>query len=127
MGGRGGSSGLSNVKSQKSSLIDISKMPDLTGSEKQVKWASDIREKAVQKINSALKFYEDRMKSNPKIETYEDEVSATREIRKTMEAVFSQTTSAAKIIENRGLFDERRISNEIENLVTQYRNKRRMR
>lgn len=44
MGGRGGSSGLSNNRN------NTPKMPQLQGTEKQVKWAEDLRQKGIKEL-----------------------------------------------------------------------------
>ncbi|WP_300802338.1 hypothetical protein [uncultured Acetatifactor sp.] len=128
MGGRGGSSGFDksgrggsgDSGGKRSNPLDASKMPELTGTEKQVKWASDIRKQAVDAINASVKFYEDRLAKNPKIVAYQDEVRAAHETRKTLEAVLTQISSASKIIDGRGLLDKTRIKNEIQNLAHKY-------
>lgn len=126
MGGRGGSSGFGNGGSGKrsSSLLDSSKMPELTGTEKQVKYANDIRTQAIEAINIAINHYEEKLRSNPKIQIFQDNVKAAHEIRKTMETVFNQLSSASKIIDGRNIFSKRRISSEIEKLAHEYQIKR---
>ena len=64
MGGRGASSGgynakanslVRNVRNEKAKIPTIHASGNLTGSEKQVKWANEIRSNAVKSINDSIK------------------------------------------------------------------------
>lgn len=59
MGGRGGASGLS-AKNQK---ISFKGLPTLKGSEKQVKWAEQIRNNAIDTINRNIDLANERIRS----------------------------------------------------------------
>ena len=89
-------------------FINAADLPELTGSEKQIKWADDIRKKAVITINSGMKVL-----SQPEaIAAYEE---AGRQYKK----VFDNITEAGKIIDIREKLSE----NAIKNLVRQIRDK----
>lgn len=94
MGGRGGSSSRSGGGGRAS-------LPTLSGSERQIKWANDIRDEAltsasfiVRDAGSKLGLYAPN--SVPAVS-----VSAAKEMRKQLIEGLSKVTSASKIIDNR--------------------------
>ena len=92
MGGRGGASGLGRGGAKP--------LPELTGSEKQVKWAKDIRQSALDTISSNLKNekeYYSKFKdfeSKMKIELYKD-------LQEAFQERFQNITKASQIIDMR--------------------------
>lgn len=71
-------------------FIDLASLPALQGSDKQIKWAEDIRSKAVAEINGSIKILSQR----EAIAAYEE---AGRQVKK----VFDNITDAAQIIDKR--------------------------
>lgn len=111
MGGRGSSSGMGGSRSGARNL------PNLSGSEKQVKWANDIRRSALDTIELNIKSSRDYLKrfkndfdSQVKVDLYE---SARETYLKKLRSV----TSAKDIIDNRHLYDGQRIVNTINDMA----------
>ena len=78
------------VEDNLTGFLKIDDLPDLHGSEKQIKWAEDIRRKAVAEINGSIKIL-----SQPEaIAAYEE---AGRQVKK----VFDNITDAGRIIDIR--------------------------
>lgn len=103
MGGRGGSSGLS----PKGGSV---KFPELQGSEKQVKWANQIREDAMDTINSQIQRHKDMIPQRPYDKDYlEASLESYKEIKKAISDTFSSVKEASKIIDNRSKFSPSRI------------------
>ena len=99
MGGRGGSSGLSGGS-----------LPKLEGSEKQVKWAEQIREDALGVIDRQIKWYKDEMPNRPHDKDFmQASLESYKEIKKSITDTFSKTKEASKIIDNRSKFSPARI------------------
>ena len=113
MGGRGSSSGMGGGGSRSGSR----NLPNLSGSEKQVKWANDIRGSALDTIELNIKSSRDYLKrfkndfdSQVKVDLYE---SARETYLKKLRSV----TSAKDIIDNRNLYDGQRIVNTIDDMA----------
>lgn len=111
MGGRGSSFQTSN------NVFTERKFPELTGSEKQIKWANDIRDSALDTIELNIKSSRDYLKrfkndfdSQVKVDLYE---SARETYLKKLRSV----TSAKDIIDNRHLYDGQRIVNTINDMA----------
>ena len=103
MGGRGSSSGISNNR------FSARNFPELSGSEKQVKWANDIRNSALDTIEENIKSQRDYLRrfkndfdAQVKLDLYE---SARETYLKKLRSV----TSAKEIIDTRRLYDGRMI------------------
>lgn len=116
MGGRGGSSGLSS--SGNSGLIDTSQMPKLTGSEKQVKWAEQIRDDAIGTVNANIKLAKERMDkvSGSSKKVYEETIDAYKEVGRQLKEELQKITSASTMIDRRNSFS----GNRINQLATRY-------
>ena len=76
----------------------------MKGSEKQIKWAEDIKSNAFNTIDANLKRME---KENPGL--FRFEIQAYKECREMIEKTFTTCEDAKQIIENRDMFDPRRI------------------
>ena len=103
MGGRGSSFQTSN------SVFTERKFPELTGSEKQIKWANDIRDSALDTIEANiesnrnyLKRFKNDFDAQVKLDLYEG-------ARKAYLEKLRSVTSAKEIIDNRYLYDGRMI------------------
>ena len=103
MGGRGSSFQTSN------NVFTERKFPELTGSEKQIKWANDIRDSAlditeanIESNRNYLKRFKNDFDAKVKLDLYE---SARRAYLEKLRSV----TSAKEIIDNRHLYDVRMI------------------
>lgn len=79
-------------------FLDIDSFPALKGTEKQIKWAEDIRKKAVIEINAGIQV----------IEQPEDR-AAYEEVGRQYQKVFETITDAARIIEIREKFSPKSI------------------
>nr|DAY85782.1 MAG TPA: hypothetical protein [Caudoviricetes sp.] len=109
MGGRGGASGLS-AKNQK---ISFKGLPTLKGSEKQVKWAEQIRNNAIDTINRNIDLANERIKKYPSAQKkYQNEIESLQEIGKQLKEVLLKVSNASQIIEKRHIFDSSRILDE---------------
>lgn len=109
MSGRGGTSGLS-FKNQK---ISFKGLPTLKGSEKQVKWAEQIRNNAIDTINRNIDLANERIKKYPSAQKkYQNEIESLQEIGKQLKEVLLKVSNASQIIEKRHIFDSSRILDE---------------
>lgn len=100
MGGRGSSGGGGGGGA---------KLPQLTGSEKQVSWASDIRSKVFQHFDYLDRTFDDFAKRVPNDKNFaEDSLQYTKKDVATVRAqatdIFKQVTSASAIIDKRLAF-----------------------
>ena len=90
MGGRGGTSGLS-AKNQK---ISFKGLPTLKGSEKQVKWAEQIRNNAIDTINKNIDLANERIKKYPSAQKkYQNEIESLQEIGKQLKEVLLKSVT----------------------------------
>lgn len=97
MGGRG-SSGVTGSRGSKNAVDQ--KMPDLTGSEKQVRWANEIRQNMLSYADANVR----NAKQNEKINlraSYIATVDATEWVRNYLVNELKTITSASKIIDKR--------------------------
>nr|DAL64440.1 MAG TPA_asm: hypothetical protein [Caudoviricetes sp.] len=109
MGGRGGASGLS-TKNQK---ISFKGLPTLKGSEKQVKWAEQIRDNAINTVNRNIDLANERIKKYPSAQKkYQNEIESLQEIGKQLKEVLLKVSNASQIIEKRHIFESSRILDE---------------
>lgn len=109
MGGRGGASGLS-AKNQK---ISFKGLPTLKGSEKQVKWAEQIRNNAIDTINRNIDLANEKIKKYPSAQKiYQNQIESLQEIGKQLKEVLLKVSNASQIIEKRHIFDSSRILDE---------------
>lgn len=98
MGGRGSSSGIPARRN----VINISDMPKLTGSEKQIKWAEQIRDDAIGTVNGNIRTYEERIRKYPESKTiFESRIKAYEEVGRQLNEVLQKITSASQIIDKR--------------------------
>ena len=89
MGGRGASSGLNINQGNK---VKIS-LPQLTGSEKQVRWANEIRENAINTINANIETARKRMREYPSLsKRYSEDIESFSEIGNQLKAVLEKVT-----------------------------------
>lgn len=120
MGGRGGSSGLSGGSS---GLISASSMPKLTGSEKQVKWAEQIRDNAIDTVNSNIKLANERYRKY-KSDTYLNTLNAYKQIGNQLGTALNNIISASNLIDRRDTFSPSRINNLANRIEEELRKKR---
>ena len=118
MGGRGSSSGMSGGRGWGS-------QPNLSGSDKQVKWANDIRENIKNSIDfnirSASEHYERTNITSSMIKR-----DLYRDAKKELKPILSKTDKASEIISMRDRLDPGKLNSTIErmsqNMATQVRN-----
>lgn len=121
MGGRGGSSGL---RGGSSGLINVSSMPKLSGSEKQVKWAEQIRNNAINSVNSNIKLANERYEKY-KTDSYLDTANAYKQIANQLDSTLNNITSASILIDKRNTFSPNRIDKLASDIEEEIRRKRR--
>ncbi len=103
MGGRGGSSGIAPKGGN-------ANFPQLQGSEKQVKWAEQIRKDAMDVIDRQIKWYKEELPKRPYDKDYmQASFESYQEIKKAVIDTFSGTKEASKIIDSRNKFSPARI------------------
>ena len=126
MGGRGGSSGIgNNRKSYGEYRINISDMPDLSGSEKQINWANSIREQAIDTINNNIDNSLNKERENPSIKGFfEPRIRAYEYIGKQLEKSLKSITKASVIIDNREKLSSSRINQLTNQVEDRYRKER---
>lgn len=109
MGGRGGASGLS----AKNHKISFKGLPTLKGSEKQVQWAEQIRNNAIDTINRNIDLANERIKKYPSAQKiYQNQIESLQEIGKQLKEVLLKVSNASQIIEKRHIFESSRILDE---------------
>lgn len=100
MGGRGSGGGGGG------SSASSSKMPALQGSEKQVRWANDIRSVAIKAADANVRNAE-RSKSLGLETSYNNpSVESTKKVRGMVVSAFKEQTSAKAIIDSRDRFSQ---------------------
>lgn len=117
MGGRGGSSGFGHG-------LKASGLPKLEGSEKQIQWAEQIRQDAINAINGNIALNKKRLKEYPGTEKiYKPQIEAYQEIGRQLNNALNQITSAAQLIDRRNVFDPSRIIKEATKMAEKKRRK----
>lgn len=106
MGGRGGSGGGGGSGSAVSA-----KMPALSGSEKQVSWANDIRSSALLTADANVRNAEKNRSLGISVDYLNPSVESTKEVRSAVVKAFQGQTSAKSIIESRSNFSQRSLVN----------------
>ena len=76
----------------------------MKGTEKQIKWAEDIMNNALNTVNANIEHSKTSDALLTRLQVYE-------EIKKMLEESFSQVTEASQLINARDRFDPRRINN----------------
>lgn len=99
MGGRGGSGGSGGGSA-------YSKMPELSGSEKQVSWAKDIRGSALSAADANVRNAEKFKALGGKPDPYNTSVESAKEVRSFLIKAFQGETSAKAIIDRRDRFSQ---------------------
>lgn len=108
MGGRGSSGGGGGGGGS-------GKLPDLTGSAKQVAWAESIRQGAFSAVDNLGKNYNSMQSRAPKsdktfaVDTLGYTLKDVAVVRSEVRDAFSSVTSASKIIDTRAEFSQRRM------------------
>ena len=105
MGGRGGSSGLN--KSGKT--FDVKSLPALTGSEKQIEWASNIRKIALETVNANIKLAEERLRKYKGDPLFEEDLESYKEVGNQLIQIFQKFTKASDIIDKRNVLSSSKI------------------
>lgn len=105
--------------------VDFSGMPNLTGSEKQIKWAESIRNGAIETVNGNIELFSERIKQYGNIDLYVDTINAYRHIGKQLSDTLKNITSASKIIDKRDMFSFSRIGHLANEIVNEYERERR--
>lgn len=123
MGGRGGNSGMS--KGYGNYRVNASSMPKLSGSEKQVSWANQIRESAINTVNKNIERALNEEKRSGVNGLFRNKIKAFEEIGRQLEGGFKGKTSASWIIENRGQFSSSRILRIANEMAQRYRKEER--
>lgn len=123
MGGRGGNSGMS--KGYGNYRVNASSMPKLSGSEKQVSWANQIRESAINTVNKNIERALNEEKRSGLNGLFRNKIKAFEEIGRQLEGGFKGKTSASWIIENRGQFSSSRILRIANEMAQRYRQEER--
>lgn len=118
MGGRGSSFQTSN------SVFTERKFPELTGSEKQIKWANDIRDSALDTIEANiesnrnyLKRFKNDFDAQVKLDLYEG-------ARETYLKQLRSVTNAKEIIDRRNAYDPKMIVDTVDDRARQMANQR---
>lgn len=99
MGGRG-STGWSNAN-----------MPELKGSEKQIRWANDIRSSALDVAEMNIRNARKNEKLGLGITYLNPSVKSTNEVRDMLRKLFQSQTSAKEIIDKRDGFSQNSLKN----------------
>lgn len=115
--GRGGGGGRGNFKAANA------KMPELTGSEKQVSWAEDIRRTALNSIDNFMTSAKDRTLSYGTGDHIS--VDTVKQVKSDLVSSLQRVTSAKLLIDNRLVFSETRIRDQIFALENERRRKNR--
>lgn len=124
MGGRGGSSGLSSGN-DRSGMIKTSDMPQLTGSEKQIKWAEQIRQGAISTVNDNIQLAIKRNnETGNKTDVYKDTIKAYNHIGKQLGEELKKIKSASVLIDRREAFSGKRINDLAQKLEEAYKKKK---
>lgn len=118
MGGRGSSSGMNNNR------FSARNFPDLSGSQKQVKWANDIRDSALDIIEGNIRANRDylrRFRNNfdaqVKLDLYEG-------ARETYLKQLRSVTNAKEIIDRRNAYNPQMIVDTVNDRARQMANQR---
>lgn len=101
MGGRGGKSGIRGGGSTGESLAINAKMPQLTGSDKQIKWANDIRESALKNADHLVKNAEASKNLGMQPDSVTPSVEGSKFARRELVERLQKVTSAPQIINAR--------------------------
>lgn len=96
MGGRGSSGGVGRIGGNKSAIG--AKMPELKGSEKQIKWASEIREQVLKNADLVVKNAEKR---GGYTDAYSPSVQGAKFARNSIIEQVQKVESASAFISNR--------------------------
>lgn len=105
--------------------INASSMPKLSGSEKQVSWANQIRESAINTVNKNIERALNEEKRSGVNGLFRNKIKAFEEIGRQLEGGFKGKTSASWIIENRGQFSSSRILRIANEMAQRYRQEER--
>lgn len=104
-------------------LLNTNELKELTGTEKQVAWANDIRLEAINTINHnydiLIEKWEKYFDRNPEAFLMTD-IRAWEELAKQIKKILDSTTTAKEFIEKRHLISSRQILNKhdmVRNLI----------
>lgn len=81
----------------------------MKGTEKQIKWAQDIKDKFFRTIDLNISFYQEQLDKHPEVIEYQDDIDIFVNIKEDMEKALSHVDDAAKIIEMREMLSADRI------------------
>lgn len=118
MGGRGSNSGIIH-KSVAPSL------PKLQGTEKQVAWANQIREDAINTAERNIKLNEDRLRQYGIKNMYEPKIEAYKQVRDNLRTALSKIDKASDIIDKRHIISGETVNTQADKIEEQIRKKRR--
>jgi len=106
MGGRGGSSGRSGGGSRGG----WGNLPELTGSDKQVSWANDIRQRAMDTIDFNIKSLQEHYNRTNFAQSMVGR-DLYKDMKKELSGILQKTSSASEIINMRDKLSPQRIKN----------------
>lgn len=101
MGGRGGASGFQSKQSRN--------FPNLTGSEKQIKWAEDIRNGLIDSIDAAIKSNRDYLKRFPNDFESRVKLDLFSDAKTGFLNQLNNIESAKEIIDKRNIYNPQRV------------------
>lgn len=119
MGGRGSTSGITH-NSAKSNL------PELQGTEKQIAWAKQIREDALETAGKNIKLNQDRLKQyGPGMKNmYEPRIEAYKQVRQNLYTALTKISNASDIIDKRHIISADMVTKEADRIEEQIRKKK---
>lgn len=91
-------------------------MKELKGTEKQIKWADDIRTSAINHCDINIKFAKENLEKNPNVEIYKDNIEFYTMAKNQLVEMFDKIEDAGEIINRREFFTADRINWVVEQL-----------
>lgn len=77
----------------------------MKGTEKQIRWAENIKESAYETVNGNIKILNERLEKYPNWNSLKNDIKGYEKVREILDMFFSQCDDAAKIIEKRFILD----------------------
>ncbi len=73
----------------------------MKGTEKQIKWAEDIKEAAYGTVNGNIELLQERLNKYPNWDSLKNEIKGYEKVREVLDMFFNQIAEASQVIDKR--------------------------
>ena len=84
----------------------------MKGTEKQIKWAEDIKEAAYGTVNGNIELLQERLNKYPNWDSLKNEIKGYEKVREVLDIFFNQIAEASQVIDKRFMLEGEALVNQ---------------